>query len=339
MQDEPDHQQPIAEASPKPRYLTGGVVSVAVHVAIIGALLVGLPESDPPQPKEEAVSVEIVPPPEKPPQPPPQPKAEEPPPPSPPPQQKPEPEKQAAPMQTPVLRPAFQFGEKDSGPEKSPDGDGADIAKAEPSPPVPPPVQQEAKPDDSVKEEPPPESKPVEEVAKSAEAQPEISLPEVNQPATVGQGEAEAVPAAQPEAKPLKPAVAAKPTPPAEAKTALREAKKLYSTSASGEMVAMMTLAGVPREQRASQLCATELREQLKHGKPRFEPEYLPNIQLSKGNVMQVDLAAFRSSGVWYDIRYRCEVDGDATRVTTFSFAVGDKVPRSQWAARRFPVH
>ncbi len=46
---------------------------------------------------------------------------------------------------------------------------------------------------------------------------------------------------------------------------------------------------------------------------------------------MHVELAAFRSSGVWYDIRYRCEVDGDATRVTTFSFAVGDKVPRSQW--------
>lgn len=338
MQDEPDHQLPSHEAAPNPRYPLGVVASVAVHIAVLGVLLIGLPESNPSQPKEETVSVEIVPPPEKPPEPPPQPKAEEPPPPPPPPQQKPEPEKQAAPMQTPVLRPAFQFGEKDSGPEKALDGDGPEVARAEPSSPVPQPTQQEAKPDDAVKEEPPPESKPAEEAAKPSEAQPEISLPEVNQPATVGQGQAEALPA-QVQVKPAKPAEAAKPAPPAQPKTALREAKKLYSTSASGEMVAMMALAGVPREQRASQLCATELREQLKHGKPRFEPEYLPNIQLSQGNVMQVELAAFRSSGVWYDIRYRCEVDGDATRVTTFSFAVGDKVPRSQWAARRFPVH
>lgn len=347
MQDEPDHQSPNQEASPKPGYPLGAVASVAIHVVVLGVILIGLPHSDPPQPTEETVSVEIVPPPEpepeKPPEQPPAPKAEEPPPPPPPPpppQDKPDPEKPETAMQTPVLRPAFQFGEKDSGPEKALDGDGAEAAKPEPAPPVPQETQAEAKPVEAPQEPPPPaDTQTAEQVEKPAEAQPEIALPEVDTPANAGQGEALASVVPLPMAKPEKPADAERKPPAAQTKATLREARKLYSASASGEMVAMMAMAGVPREQRASQLCATELREQLKHSKERFDPEYLPNIRLQTGNVMQVDLAAFRASGVWYDIHYRCEVDGDATRVTSFQFAVGEKVPRSQWAARRFPVH
>ena len=49
MQDEPDHQSPIQEAAPKPGYPLGAVASVAIHIVVLGVILIGLPHSDPPQ--------------------------------------------------------------------------------------------------------------------------------------------------------------------------------------------------------------------------------------------------------------------------------------------------
>jgi hypothetical protein len=114
--------------------------SLAVHLLIIALLIFGLPVSLPPPPKEEAIAVDLVPPPE----PPAKAKAE----PSPPaeeprpdePQQIPSPASNEAARQetSPVLRPVFQFGEKDAGPRKSPDrnsakdGSGSATALSEP---------------------------------------------------------------------------------------------------------------------------------------------------------------------------------------------------------------
>lgn len=241
-------------------------------------------------------------------------------------------------METPVLKPAFQFGEKDAGPEKTPEGDGAETGapKPEPAEQTPPEAEPEAQ---QAQATPPPEMKPEERPEEQAKLpEPDIALPEVAEEGQGGQGELAAVPTPKP--PPPKPDQAkeadSKESPSA---PTLREAKKIYSTAASGELIAMMAMAGVPREQRASQLCATELREQLKHNSPRYAAEYLPNIRLSQGNVMDVGLAAFRASGLWYDISFRCEVDGKATKVTKFSYTVGKQVPKSEWAERRFPLH
>jgi hypothetical protein len=36
-------------------------------------------------------------------------------------------------------------------------------------------------------------------------------------------------------------------------------------------------------------------------------------------------------------MRFRCEVDADATKVVSFAYDVGDPVPRAQWRSRGFP--
>jgi hypothetical protein len=93
----------------------------------------------------------------------------------------------------------------------------------------------------------------------------------------------------------------------------------------------------IPREIRASQLCSTELREQLRHASPAYQPELLPSYRLPSGTVMEVRRAAFRAEAQWYDVSFRCEVDDNATKVVSFAFNIGSPVPRSEWRKRGFP--
>jgi hypothetical protein len=75
------------------------LASLVLHLLIAAVLIFGLPESIPQPPNEEAISVELVPPPE------------------PPRKEKTEP--------YPVLQPVIQFGEKDAGPKLSANGNSA----------------------------------------------------------------------------------------------------------------------------------------------------------------------------------------------------------------------
>lgn len=257
-------------------------------------------------------------------------------------------EEQAPPM--PVLRPVIQFGEKDAGPRQDTSGDAVEEA-AKPA---------ETPPEES---EPPadkPETAPAEE-EKTAEAdEPEgtpmpddITLPEVD----TGQDGAEAdgakpaekpeettvafarqTPPKKPEPPVAEPKAAEKPTTEATpAKAELDEVKTLYSTSLSGDAAAMTAMSDVPRPDRADQLCVTELREQLRHGTPAYRPELLPSFRLQDGNVLEVNKAAFRAAGQWFDLRFRCEIDTDATRVLSFAFEVGRSIPKSEWKRYGFP--
>ncbi|MFZ2102333.1 MAG: DUF930 domain-containing protein [Oricola sp.] len=99
-----------------------------------------------------------------------------------------------------------------------------------------------------------------------------------------------------------------------------------------------MTAMGVmSRGERAGELCASELREQLRHATPSFSPDLLPSYRLGEGTVMEVPKAAFRAGGQWYDLRFRCEIDAEATRVLSFAFDVGGAIPRGEWKSRGFP--
>ncbi len=117
----------------------------------------------------------------------------------------------------------------------------------------------------------------------------------------------------------------------------LTPAQRIYSTSATGAVQAVAAIGGRPRTVRGSDLCATELREQLRHGEPAYWPDLLPAYRLPEGVEIAVSDAAFRADGQWYDLSFRCEVDPDATRVVSFSLSVGAPIPRGQWARRGFP--
>ena len=274
--------------------------SLAAHVLIAALLIFGLPVSLLQPQEEQAIKVDLVPPPEA------EKKAEAKPPP--PPQEKPKPEETKAekpppPSKAPppaALAPVDQFGEKDAGPRKA-DGDSATEGSASP--------EAEDEP-----EKPEPKQPPAEAAAAAT-------------PPTSAQG--------APETPSPKPAAAAK----AQKAAKTEEAKKLSSQEATGDVIATTAMGDVPRGVRGGRLCVTELRDQLRNSLPPYFPDLLPSYRLEEGTVIvDVPKAAFRVSGVWYDLAYRCQVDTDATKVVGFDFRVGNRLSPDEQERRELPV-
>lgn len=335
---ETEHQEPRAR--------WGVIASVLVHVPLVALLIFGLPKFQPKPAEDESVKVELVPPPEekkpeekkpeekpkeeeKPPE---QSKAEPPPPPPPPPAEK-APE-QAKPSPMPTLRPVTEFGDKNSGPQKSTTGNSSE-GEVKPAEAAPQHAEPDKPSDASAKEKPPTETPPAAPVPDDVKL-PETTVaevsPERNAPLADMSGEAKTSieQMKPPEPKPSE-------TPKAEPqKDNLKVAKTLFSQSDSEDPVARTLIDGLPRKQRVGQLCSTELRQQLIHSSPSFAPTFLPQQGLSSGTILDLD-AAFRTSENWYDVSLRCEVDQNATKVVSFAFRVGSAVPRSQWKSRGFP--
>ncbi|QPC95056.1 DUF930 domain-containing protein [Mesorhizobium sp. INR15] len=105
--------------------------------------------------------------------------------------------------------------------------------------------------------------------------------------------------------------------------------RKLYSQGATGDALAASSMSGVPRDQRVANLCANVLNQELQVAD--YFPKWLPTIPLKTGNVLSPSETAFSTANTWYRLSFRCEVDADATRVLSFNFRVGEKIPRSEW--------
>jgi hypothetical protein len=340
-----DHEKEHQE----PRARWGVIASVLVHVPLVALLIFGLPKIQPKPAEDESVKVELVPPPEekkpeekkaeekpkeeeKPQE---QTKAEPPPPPPPPPPPAENVPEQAKPMPIPTLRSVTEFGDKNSGPQKSTTGNSSEgeVKPAEAAP------QHDAEPDQpldaTAEEKPPTETPPAAPVPDDVKL-PETTVtdvsPERNAPLADMSGEAltsiEQVKPPKP-----KPSETSEPEP---AKDNLKVAKTLFSQNDSEDPIARTLIDGMSRKQRIGELCSTELRQQLVHSSPSFAPTLLPKQGLSSGTILDLE-AAFRTSENWYDISLRCEVDQNATKVVSFAFRVGSAVPRSQWKSRGFP--
>jgi hypothetical protein len=373
--DEVRADEPLASRMPGVRRSFGVAGSIALHLILVLPFLVNLSLPSHDKPQEETVSVEIVPPPEpepKPePEPPPpekpEPPAPEPPPPEPQPEPQPEPESKPEPQPEqqaaapappiPTLRPVFKFGEETRGPDQKADGNSAEEAE-KPAEPAEQPVE-EPKPTETAEAKPTeekPADKPVEAETGSdmAEAVPQeppaspeapvmdsaalalLTAPALSETGASEPGAADVVlpeKVVRPSPRPASATAAAeRPIP------ELQEAKRLYSSSRTGDQRAMTAMAGIPRGERAGQLCASELQAQLRNGSPAYRPELIPAYTLAPGTTaLKVGRGAFRAEGAWYDVSFSCQVNADATEIQSFSYAVGSRIPRSEWRARGFP--
>ncbi|WP_395448292.1 DUF930 domain-containing protein [Aminobacter sp. UC22_36] len=113
--------------------------------------------------------------------------------------------------------------------------------------------------------------------------------------------------------------------------------RKPQSQGATGDALATTSMAGVPRDQRAAKLCASALQRQLVGAS--YSPDLVPLVPLKQGNVLDVPEAAFRTRTAWHALRFRCEVDTDATTILSLSFRVGATIPRDQWAGLGLPAN
>jgi hypothetical protein len=309
------------------RLSLGTIVSVALHLVLGAVLLVQLPMPDLTPPAEDSISVEIVPPPPE--------EVEKPVPEEtakgeaakdvPPPAEEQQQVQPAAEQQTvkapiPVLRPVFEFGEKDTGTKDAEDGNAAREAAK--------PAAKEATPSQEQT------TKPV--VTDKVDSKPEIET-------LTAQSETETVDAIDPlpgvtETEP-ETSDAVEPKPETETVAVdIPDAKKLFSQKANDDPVARAAMGNLSRGQRVARLCTSELYAQLKNGSPSYNPDLVPSYELAKGNELAVPKAAFRAKNRWYDFAFRCEVDDDAMRVLSFGVDVGKEVPKSQWRSRKFPT-
>jgi hypothetical protein len=243
-----------------------------------------------------------------------------------------------------TLRPVFEFAEKDSAPEQSERGMPQQAeapkppvveAKPEDAPPVEP-----KQPDQPKVAEPPPATTPVPQDVTLPQVETFEASPEKIGPAQAGHDEAKTN---FEQAKPPEDATVPAPSTPPEAKAKesnkMTKAKTLYSENVMASPMIRTAINNLPRSKRIDQLCQTELRQQLIHSPMRYQPLYLPSFPPTavKGNVLDGRGGAFQNLGLWYNVTLTCEVDADARKIISFSFDVGDPVPKSQWKRRRFP--
>jgi hypothetical protein len=371
--------------------------SLVLHALIIALLVYGLPMPPQLQQEQQAINVTLVPPaaqPKSKPAPPPslkevnkppEPKAEKP----------PLPEKQPPkPPRIEVLKPVFQFGDKDTGPSKSMHGGSAQENSLSPAkdddskPPLTAKGSQNTSAISPGSEEGPDAGKDAEkqattakdaesalDVEKLATSSQDIDKQETDKQGTVAHDADEQTAAA---ATPLAtsgsdgeialPALAKVPQPrpanvqkPSLAKiskpgvgsagrpsstdlavatsqgySGLPGVRGLHSQAATADVLAITSMAGVPREQRVAKLCASALQRQLLGAS--YFPDLVPLVPLELGNVLDVPETAFRTRTIWYDLSFRCEVDTDATRVLSFTFRVGAAIPPEEWARLGLPM-
>ncbi|MDR6634741.1 outer membrane biosynthesis protein TonB [Phyllobacterium sp. 1468] len=303
----------------------GALVSVALHLSVAFLLLFRLTEALP-KPPEETIKVEVVPPaPPKPPE-----KSQ-----NKPAESKPQP---AAPLSPPPPQ-AFQSAlaktdEKVIEPQLPPEEQEA-------------PQSADSTPQDASPAKPQTETKPPAEKAPSA-TQPD--LPKLDLPVTdrgdvprkdeapTAQQVADAKALAQSQKAPAQ-------NKPAESKSGkqkplkLARAKKLFSPDALSDPRVRQAIGNLPINRRIMELCNVEAMAQVRNQRPDADLlAYSPSSRTIASGTLSSRVGAFRNRSNWYNLDFKCQVDAAAMEVVSFSFGIGNAVPRSDWPARKLPV-
>ncbi len=328
---------------PHRRLTLGVAVSLSLHAVVAVAFFLHF-APDLAEPQEEAVTVELVAPPEpeekpsepeeiQPNEPPPAPAAS--------PSAPPQPqafesvplieEDEADDPESVVAEPSPEIDVEPATADSAPETVESQEATAEPPEDDPPPEMQDV-PDVAASAMPPPETQDV------ADAAPAIPEPEeqVEGARAVEDKRAAAGPASvearEDEADPQ----------PAAASDKLEKAKGLNSRKMLSDPRVRQALGELPPERRIVQVCSIEALEQVRRERPDAFPDMLAlygqSAELIRDGVLSTRGGAFRSRNNWYEIDFRCQVDADAIEIVAFSFAIGGAVPRDQWEARRLKV-
>ncbi len=92
-------------------------------------------------------------------------------------------------------------------------------------------------------------------------------------------------------------------------------------------------------ETRLEQRCNARAMGAISREHPDFAPDELvayafadPDTDID-ADTIKAPGAAVRSKGHWYHLAYRCQTTADGLDVVTFSYALGEVVPRGDWDA------
>ncbi|UXN57133.1 DUF930 domain-containing protein [Phyllobacterium zundukense] len=303
----------------------GALASVALHLSVAFLLLFRLAEALP-KPPEENIKVEVVPPP--PPKPPEKTRDK-------PAESKPQP---APPPSPPAAAQAFESA----------------MAKTDEkvTEPQPTPEEQDApKSANSTLQDASPAKPETEPPAEKAASSTKTDLPKLDLPVT-DRGDVprkDEAPTAQQVADAKAAAAQSEKAPaqkkPAEPKSSrqkplrLTQAKKLFSPNALSDPRVRQAIGNLPRDRRILQLCGSEAMQQVRNQRPEADLlAYSPSGRTIASGTLSSREGAFRNRSNWYNLDFKCQVDAAAMEVVSFSFGIGNPVPRSDWPARKLPV-
>jgi hypothetical protein len=88
---------------------------------------------------------------------------------------------------------------------------------------------------------------------------------------------------------------------------------------------------------RLEQLCDYTALKQIKADHKDFRPDRAVASAISeplvKQDTVEAKAGAFRSRKKWYTMTYTCTATPDHMKVVAFTYAVGDEIPATKWAA------
>lgn len=126
------------------------------------------------------------------------------------------------------------------------------------------------------------------------------------------------------------------------AKAAKVKTTKAKPVKAASAKAVVPTAAGIARlapEARIEQRCNVRAMGDISREHPGFAPDGLvayafadPDTNLA-AETIRAPGAAVRSKGAWYHLSYRCQTAAEGLDVVTFSYALGEMIPRSDWDA------
>jgi len=89
-------------------------------------------------------------------------------------------------------------------------------------------------------------------------------------------------------------------------------------------------------EERLEQRCDIEAMDRIAKQQKGFRPDkviaYTLRDTVVDDNEIKAPGAVFRSSGEWYQLKYKCETGPERLTVTSFDYKVGAMVPRDKWS-------
>lgn len=88
-------------------------------------------------------------------------------------------------------------------------------------------------------------------------------------------------------------------------------------------------------QERREQRCDIEAMAQIARDAGGFRPDkviaYTRAETVEKGDDIKAPGAVFRSSGDWYQLKYKCRTGDHGLGIVSFDYKIGDKIPRNKW--------
>ncbi|CAM5508716.1 hypothetical protein MAUB1S_08493 [Mycolicibacterium aubagnense] len=122
-------------------------------------------------------------------------------------------------------------------------------------------------------------------------------------------------------------------------RTALLTALALLTASSTAHALDNRLKAGLLKldpQTRLEQRCDAEVLDRITHDDPHYKADRVVAYAFGQPEMtddsIKSKVAAFRSRGEWYRLKFKCETAPDHMEVLNFKYRIGDKILKEDWS-------